>query len=309
MAEAIPGALLGGRVAVVTGAGRGVGRGIALELARAGAAVVVNDLGAALSGAATDATPAEAVVGEIQSQGGRALADRSDISSHSAAAGLVDAAVTAFGRIDIVVNNAGNLRDAIFHRMTEEEFDAVIAVHLKGSFNVSRAAAPHFKAQGSGVYVHMTSTSGLIGNFGQANYAAAKLGIVGLSKSIALDMQKFGVRSNAVAPFAWTRMVGSIPEVTPEDQRRVAALRKLVPEKIAPFVVALCSDAARHVSGQVFAVRNNEIFLFSQPRPTRCAHTQDGWTPQAVLDRVLPMFQNDFTPLQRSADVFNWDPV
>jgi NAD(P)-dependent dehydrogenase (short-subunit alcohol dehydrogenase family) len=309
MAEAIPGALLGGRVAVVTGAGRGVGRGIALELARAGAAVVVNDLGAALSGAATDATPAEAVVGEIQSQGGRALADRSDISSHSAAAGLVDAAVTAFGRIDIVVNNAGNLRDAIFHRMTEEEFDAVIAVHLKGSFNVSRAAAPHFKAQGSGVYVHMTSTSGLIGNFGQANYAAAKLGIVGLSKSIALDMQKFGVRSNAVAPFAWTRMVGSIPEVTPEDQRRVAALRKLVPEKIAPFVVALCSDAARHVSGQVFAVRNNEIFLFSQPRPTRCAHTQDGWTPQAVLDRVLPMFQTDFTPRQRSADVFNWDPV
>ncbi len=301
--------LLAGKVAVVTGAGRGVGRGIALELARAGAAVVVNDLGVALSGAATEETPAAAVVREIQAAGGRALADRSDISSHGAAAGLVEAAVAAYGRIDIVVNNAGNLRDAIFHRMSEEEFDAVIAVHLKGSFSVSRAAAPHFKAQGSGAYVHMTSTSGLVGNFGQANYAAAKLGIVGLSKSIALDMQKFGVRSNAVAPFAWTRMVGTIPEVTPEDKRRVEGLRKLVPEKIAPFVVALCSDAARHVSGQVFAVRNNEIFLFSQPRPMRCAHTQEGWTPQTVLDRVLPMFQNDFYPLQRSADVFNWDPV
>ncbi|MFO1402789.1 MAG: SDR family oxidoreductase [Steroidobacteraceae bacterium] len=212
---------------------------------------------------------------EIEAAGGRALADRSDIASHAAAAGLVEAAVAKFGRIDIVVNNAGILRDAIFHRMTEQEFDAVIAVHLKGSFNVSRAAAPHFKAQGSGAYVHMTSTSGLIGNFGQANYSAAKLGIVGLSKSIAMDMQKFGVRSNAVAPFAWTRMVGTIPEVTPEDKRRVEGLKKLVPEKIAPFVVALCSDAARHVSGQVFAVRNNEIFLFSQPRPVRCAHTQE----------------------------------
>jgi NAD(P)-dependent dehydrogenase (short-subunit alcohol dehydrogenase family) len=301
--------LLAGKVAVVSGAGRGVGRGIALELARAGAAVVVNDLGAALSGAATEETPAESVVREIRELGGRAIADRSDVSSHGAAAGLIEAARTAFGRIDIVVNNAGNLRDAIFHRMTEQEFDAVIAVHLKGSFNVSRAAAPYFKEQGSGAYVHMTSTSGLIGNFGQANYAAAKLGIVGLSKSIALDMQKFGVRSNAIAPFAWTRMVGTIPEVTPEDQRRVAGLKKLVPEKIAPLVVALCSDGARHVSGQVFAVRNNEIFLFSQPRPLRCAHTQEGWTPQSVLDRVLPMFQNDFYPLQRSADVFSWDPV
>ncbi|MCC7460915.1 MAG: SDR family oxidoreductase [Gammaproteobacteria bacterium] len=302
-------ARLDGKVAVVTGAGRGVGRGIALELARAGAAVVVNDLGAALSGALTAETPAAAVVREITSAGGRALADRSDVSSHESARALVESAVAAFGRVDIVVNNAGNLRDAIFHRMTEEEFDAVIAVHLKGTFNVSRAAAPHFKAQASGVYLHMTSTAALIGNFGQANYAAAKLGIVGLSRSIALDMQRFGVRSNALAPFAWTRMVGTIPEVTPEDQRRVEGLKKLVPEKIAPLVVALCSDAARHVSGQVFAVRNNEIFLFSQPRPMRCAHTQEGWTPQTVLERVLPMFQNDFYPLQRSADVFNWDPV
>ena len=186
---------------------------------------------------------------------------------------MVQAAIDAFGRIDAVVNNAGNLRDSLFHKMTEEEFDSVIGVHLKGAFNVSRAAAPHFKAQASGAYVHMTSTSGLVGNFGQANYAAAKLGVVGLSKSIALDMQRFNVRSNAVAPFAWTRMIDSIPTNTPEQQKRVEGLKKLVPEKIAPFVTALASDAGAHVTGQIFGVRNNEIYLFSQPRPIRTAHT------------------------------------
>ena len=301
--------LLAGRVALVTGAGRGVGRGIALELARAGAAVVVNDLGVALSGAALDETPAETVVKEIEALGGRGVADRSNVADFAGAAGMIKATLTEFGRIDIVVNNAGNLRDAIFHRMTEEDFDAVIAVHLKGTFNVSRAAAPHFKEQGSGAFIHMTSTSGLVGNFGQANYCAAKLGIVGLSKAIALDMRKFGVRSNAVAPFAWTRMVSSIPDETPEQKARVEGLKKLVPEKIAPFIVALGSDQAKHVSGQIFGVRNNEIYLFSQPRPVRTAHTAEGWTPQSVIDRVFPMFANDFYPLQRSGDVFTWDPV
>jgi NAD(P)-dependent dehydrogenase (short-subunit alcohol dehydrogenase family) len=193
--------------------------------------------------------------------------------------------------------------------MTEEEFDAVIAVHLKGSFNVSRAAAPFFKQQASGVYVHMTSTSGLIGNFGQANYSAAKLGVAALSKSIALDMQRFNVRSNAVAPFAWTRMVSSIPADTPEQQKRVDGLKKLIPEKIAPFVVALASDEGASVTGQIFGVRNNEIYLFSQPRPIRTAHTSEGWTPEAVAERVFPQFANDFYPLHRSGDVFTWDPV
>jgi NAD(P)-dependent dehydrogenase (short-subunit alcohol dehydrogenase family) len=301
--------LLAGKVAVVTGAGRGVGRSIALSLADAGAALIVNDLGSSLSGAATQESPAEQVTKEIEALGGRAIASRHDIADFAAAHAVIEMARSAFGRIDIVVNNAGNLRDAIFHRMSEEDFDAVIAVHLKGSFNISRAAAPHFKQQASGAFVHMTSTSGLIGNFGQANYCAAKLGIAGLSKAIALDMQKFGVRSNAVAPFAWTRMVNSIPDETPEQKRRVEGLKKLVPEKIAPFVVALCSDAARHVSGQIFGVRNNEIYLFSQPRPLRTAHTSDGWTPETVLERVFPLFANDFYPLQRSGDVFTWDPA
>jgi NAD(P)-dependent dehydrogenase (short-subunit alcohol dehydrogenase family) len=299
-----------GKVVLVTGAGRGVGRGIALDMAKAGAAVVVNDLGASLKGdEAGDLSPAEAVVREIEAAGGRAVADGHSVADWEGAQAMVQAALDRFGRIDAVVNNAGNLRDVLFHKMEEQDFDAVVAVHLKGTFNVSRAAAPHFRTQASGAYVHMTSTSGLIGNFGQANYSAAKLGIAALSKSIALDMQRFNVRSNAVAPFAWTRMVGSIPEDTPEQKKRVEGLKKLVPERIAPFVVALCSDAGGAVTGQIFGVRNNEIFLFSQPRPIRSAHSAEGWTPETVAERVFPMFEKDFYPLHRSGDVFTWDPV
>ena len=301
--------VLEGKVVVVTGAGRGVGRGVALDAARAGAAVVVNDLGVSLVGEGDGMPVAEQVAEEIRASGGRAVANRDSVASWQGAQHIVEAALDAFGRIDGVVNNAGNLRDSLFHKMTEEEFDSVIAVHLKGSFNVSRAAAPHFKTQASGAYVHMTSTSGLVGNFGQANYSAAKLGIVGLSKSIALDMHRFGVRSNAVAPFAWTRMIDSIPTNTPEQQKRVDGLKKLVPEKIAPFVTALVSDAGAGVTGQIFGVRNNEIYLFSQPRLIRTAHTSDGWTPETIAERVFPMFASDFYPLQRSGEVFTWDPV
>jgi NAD(P)-dependent dehydrogenase (short-subunit alcohol dehydrogenase family) len=301
--------VMNGKVALVTGGGRGVGRGVALDLAKAGAAVVVNDLGVTLTGEAGQSSPAQDVVNEITALGGRAVANADSVANWDGAQAMVRVAIDSFGRIDAVVNNAGNLRDSLFHKMTEEEFDAVIAVHLKGSFNVSRAAAPFFKDQASGAYIHMTSTSGLVGNFGQANYAAAKLGIVGLSKSIALDMQRFNVRSNAVAPFAWTRMIDSIPTNTPEQQQRVEGLKKLVPEKIAPFVTALASDAGAHVTGQIFGVRNNEIYLFSQPRPIRTAHSSDGWTAETIAERVFPMFANDFYPLHRSAEVFTWDPV
>lgn len=301
--------LLEGKVALVTGGGRGVGRGICLAMAEAGAKVVVNDLGATLDGQLDNEQPAQEVVRAIQAMGGQAVADSGSVSDWLNAQQMVKTAVDHFGRIDIVVNNAGILRDVMFHRMSEPEFDAVVAVHLKGSFNVSRAAATFFKEQGSGSFVHMTSTSGLIGNFGQANYIAAKLGVMGLSKSIAIDMQKFGVRSNAVAPFAWTRMVSSIPNETPEQKKRVEGLMKLVPEKVAPFVVALCANEASHVTGQVFGVRNNEIYLFSQPRPIKTAHRGEGWTPEAVLATAIPMMQSSFFPLDRSGDVFTWDPV
>lgn len=301
--------LLEGKVALVTGGGRGVGRGICLAMAQAGAKVVVNDLGATLEGQLDNEQPAQEVVRAIQAMGGEAIADGGSVSEWSDAQRMVKTAVDHFGRIDIVVNNAGILRDVMFHRMSESEFDAVIAVHLKGSFNVSRAAATFFKEQGSGSFVHMTSTSGLIGNFGQANYIAAKLGVMGLSKSIAIDMQKFGVRSNAVAPFAWTRMVSSIPNETAEQKKRVEGLMKLVPEKVAPFIVALCADEASNVTGQVFGVRNNEIYLFSQPRPIKTAHRGEGWTPESVLETAIPMMQSCFYPLDRSGDVFTWDPV
>jgi NAD(P)-dependent dehydrogenase (short-subunit alcohol dehydrogenase family) len=301
--------MLKDKVVVVTGAGGGIGRDIALAMAHEGAKVVVNDIGASVSGEGKDTGPAQAVVDEIKAFGGQAVANTDSVSESAAAARIVGTALEAFGRIDVVVNNAGILRDRIFHKMSAEEWDAVIKVHLYGSFYVSRAAAPHFKEQESGVYVHMTSTSGLVGNFGQANYSAAKLGVAALSKSIALDMQKFNVRSNCISPFAWSRMIGSIPTETPEEQARVDRMKQMTPAKIAPLAVCLASDAAKDVNGQIFAVRNNEIFLMSQPRPVRSVHRSEGWTPQSVAEQALPALKASFFALDRSSDVFSWDPI
>ncbi|MFP3976445.1 MULTISPECIES: SDR family NAD(P)-dependent oxidoreductase [Marinobacter] len=300
--------LLEGKVIVVTGGGRGIGRATSIMLAEHGAKVVVNDLGGAGDGSGGDQTPADEVVGEIKKAGGEAVSNYDSVTDWDGAHNIIQTAIDTFGRIDGVVNNAGNLRDGIFHKMSEADWDSVIAVHLKGSFNVSRAAATHFREQGSGTFVNMTSTSGLIGNFGQANYAAAKAGIMGLSKSLALDMNRFGVTSNCIAPFAWSRLIGTIPTETEEEKARVAKIQQMTPDKIATLAVTLCSDAAKHVTGQIFGVRNNEIFLFSQPRPMRSAHTLEGWTPETVLSRVLPAFESDFYKLDRSADVFSWDP-
>ena len=301
--------MIEGKVVVVTGAGGGIGRDIALALAAEGAKVVVNDIGTSTTGEGSDAGPAQQVAGEIRAAGGEAAANTDSVADAAAANRIVTCALDHFGRIDGVVNNAGILRDRFFHKMSDVEWDGVIKVHLYGSWYVSRAAANHFKEQGSGAYVHMTSTSGLIGNFGQANYSAAKLGLVALSKSIALDMQKFGVRSNCIAPFAWSRMTGSIPTDTPEQQARVDKIKKMTPAKIAPLAVYLLSDAARAVNAQVFAVRNNEIFLMSQPRPLRSVHRGDGWTPQTIAEHAMPALLSSFIAMDRSGDVFNWDPV
>jgi NAD(P)-dependent dehydrogenase (short-subunit alcohol dehydrogenase family) len=231
------------------------------------------------------------------------------ILSPASAEHIVQAALDNFGRVDIIVNIAGILRDGIFHRMSPDDWRAVIDVHLHGSFNVSRAAAPLFRQQQSGAYIHMTSTAGLIGNFGQANYMAAKLGIAGLSRAIAMDLQRFNVRSNCIAPFAWSRMVSSIPTLTEADKVRVAKLKQMTPEKVAPMVVFLASEAAKSISGQIFAVRNNEIFLMSQSRPVRALHRGGGWTPEALMEQLPGAFGPSLTPLERSADVFSWDPV
>jgi NAD(P)-dependent dehydrogenase (short-subunit alcohol dehydrogenase family) len=301
--------IVAGKVAIVTGAGRGIGRAIALGLAAEGARVVVNDIGASLEGAGTDAGPAQAVVAEIKKAGGQAIANALTIAEPGNADKIVQAALDAFGRVDVLVNNAGILRDRIFHKMSWSDWEDVIAVHLHGSFNMSRAVAGHFREQKSGSFVHMTSTSGLIGNFGQANYMAAKLGIAGLSRAIALDMARFNVRSNAIAPFAWSRMIHSIPAETPEEKARVARMQQMTPEKIAPLAVYLASDRAEGISGQIFSVRNNEVFLFSQPRPIRALHRADGWTPDKLDAQLKGAFAASFTPLDRSGDVFSWDPV
>jgi NAD(P)-dependent dehydrogenase (short-subunit alcohol dehydrogenase family) len=301
--------IVAGKVAIVTGAGRGIGRGIALLMAQEGASVVVCDIGASLDGAGSDTGPAQAVVDEIKKAGGKAIASTLSISEPGNADKIVQSALDAFGRVDILVNNAGILRDRIFHRMSWSDWSDVINVHLHGSFLMSHACATHFREQNSGSFVHMTSTSGLVGNFGQANYMAAKLGIVGLSRGIALDMARFNVRSNCVAPFAWTRMIDSIPSETAEEKAHIAAFREMTPEKIAPLVVYLGSDKASGISGQIFSVRNNEIYLFNQTRPIRTLQRSDGWTPEKLDKQLKGAFAASFTPLDRSSDVFSWDPV
>lgn len=297
------------KVIIVTGAGRGIGREIALLCAAEGAKVVVNDPGGAADGAGTSAAPAEEVVEEIKKRGGTAVANFESVAEAIPASKIVKTATDHFGRLDGVVNNAGILRDMIFHKMSVEAFEAVIKVHLMGSFYVSHAAARIYREQESGSFVHFTSTSGLIGNFGQANYAAAKLGIVGLSKSIALDMGRFNVRSNCVSPFAWTRMIGTIPTETEAEKARVEKIKQMGPEKIAPLCGHLLSDAAKDVTGQIFGVRMNEIFLFSQNRPIRSVHRGEGWTPQTIAEHGMPALKGSFSKLDRSADIFTWDPI
>ncbi len=301
--------MMEGKVAVVTGAGGGVGREIAIMMAKAGAKVIIADIGASLTGEGGSASPAEQTKALIAQQGGAAEICTESVANWGSARKIVQAALDHFGRIDAVVNNAGILRDGIFHRMSEDDWLSVISVHLNGSFFVSRAAAEHYRTQESGSFVHITSTSGLIGNLGQANYAAAKLGITALSKSIALDMARYNVRSNCLSPWAWSRMTSSIPANTPERAAEVEKLKRMTPDKNAPLAVFLSSDAAKGVTGQVFGTRMNEIYLFSSPRPVRIVHNADGWTPEAIAEIAAPALKDGFMPLDTSDMCFNWDPI
>ena len=302
--------MLEGQVVAITGAGRGVGREIALLCAAHGAAVLVNDPGVGGGGEGGDAGPAQQTVDDIIAAGGKAFANLASVADPVGANTIIEDAVKRFGRIDAVVNNAGILRDAIWHKMSHEDWRAVIDVNLNGPFNVCKAATPYFREQQSGSFIHFTSTSGLIGNIGQANYSAAKLGLVALSQSIALDMARVGVRSNCIAPFAWSRMTASIPAETPEAQQRVERLKTMSADKIAPLVVYLASDASKDVSNQIFSVRKNEIVLYNKPRPVRSMTKVEGWTPESIADELIPAFRPSMARADEvSAHVFPYDPI
>lgn len=302
--------ILDGKVVAITGAGRGIGRELALHCAALGGAIIVNDPGVAQAGEGGDRAPAQQTVDDIVAAGGKAAANFGNVADPREAAGIIEDAVHRFGRIDVVVNNAGILRDTIWHKMSYEDWKSVIEVNLTGVFNVSKAATPFFREQQSGSFIHFTSTSGLIGNLGQANYSAAKLGVVALSQSIALDMARVGVRSNCIAPFAWSRMTSSIPAETPAQRERVKRLQGMSADKIAPLVAYLASDLSKDVTNQIFSVRKNEILLFSKPRPVRSMAKLEGWTAEAIADELIPAFRPDFARADEvSVHVFPYDPI
>ncbi|MEZ5955307.1 MAG: SDR family oxidoreductase [Hyphomonas sp.] len=303
--------VLEGKVVLVTGGGNGIGRETALLAAKEGAKVVVNDLGGSLTGGDEgDAGPAEKVAAEIRAAGGEAVSNSDSVTDMRAVEGMIEQAKDSFGGLHAIINPAGILRDGMFHKMSESDWDAVIDVHLRGTFNVTRAAVELFREKEDGSFVLFTSTSGLIGNIGQANYAAAKMGIVGLSRVIAMEGERKNVRSNVIAPFAWTRMIASIPVKDEAGAQRVERIKNAMrADQVAQLAVALCADKAKHVTGQIFCVRGNEVVLFDQPRPVKSLARMEGWTPETLIDHALPAMQGSFFNMGASASVFPYDPV
>jgi len=269
--------LLDGKVAAVTGGGSGIGRAVALGLASAGARVVVNDYGVRVDGSEPSSAAAQAVVKEIEALGGQAVANSESVATMAGGQAIVDTALSRFGGLHILVCCAGILRERMIFNMTEEEWDAVVAVHLKGHFTVMRPATRHMREKRYGRIITFTSTAGLEGSPGQPNYSAAKEGIVGLTRSTALAMAKYGVTVNCISPTAETRMT----ERLPDDRRGQAAAP---PEAVAPVVVFLASDSAAHITGQVIHVRGNRVTLWSHPAPLRSVVSREGWTPEALAE-------------------------
>jgi NAD(P)-dependent dehydrogenase (short-subunit alcohol dehydrogenase family) len=303
--------VLDGKVVLITGAAGGIGKECALLAAKEGARLVVNDLGGGVAGGDEgSAGPAEETAAEIRAMGGEAVANSESVTSLDSVKGMVAQAISTFGGLHAVINPAGILRDTMFHKMSDADWDSVIAVHLRGAYNVSRATVEHFRDQQEGSYVHFTSTSGLIGNIGQANYAAAKLGVMGLSRILAMEGALKNVRSNIIAPFAWTRMIATIPVKDEASAQRVARMRDAMrADQVAQLAVALASPEAKDVSGQIFGVRGNEVVLFDQPRPVKSLARMEGWTPRSLIDQAIPAMKADFTDLGATSSVFPYDPV
>ena len=283
---------LKGRVAIVTGAGRGIGRGEALAMASEGAFVIINDMGAAVDGSGSEATPAEEVVQEIKKMGSQAVANYDNVVETETGEKLVKLALDTWGRLDIIVNNAGILRDRMLFNMSTEEWDAVIAVHLRGHYNITKPACAYFRQERKGgVIINTSSTSGL-GNVGQANYAAAKEGIVGFTRTLAREMGRYGVRCNAIRPMAATRMTLS-PDMRARAERAGEAGLKMleqmeksqIPEQVGPFVAWLASDEAANVNGRNFLVRQGYIGLYSEPEIVAAVENDGLWT----VDNISPV--------------------
>ncbi len=282
--------ILDGKVAIVTGSGRGLGREFALCLAREGASIVVNDIGVALSGADTGEDPAAQVCAEIEALGSAAVPARQSVAGFDTAAAIVQTAIDVFGRVDIVVNNAGIVRDRTLLKMEESDFDAVIDTHLKGTFNMVRHAAPHMKEQGYGRVINITSSAGLRGNFGQTNYGAAKAGIMGMTFVWALELARAGITVNALAPAGVTRMTGALAEgdeIPPT----------LDPSLNAPLVAFLASEHAAHVNGQIFGRTDFSYTLFQHPKQIAWMHREGGWDVDAVVEQFDTMLGQHLQPV------------
>ena len=303
--------VLDGKVVLVTGGANGIGKECALLASREGAKVVVNDLGGgAAGGDEGSAGPAEAVAQEIRKLGGEAVSNSDSVSDRKGVARMFQQAMDTFKGLHAIINPAGILRDKMFHKMTDEEWDLVINVHLNGSYNVCRAAINHFREQEEGSFVLFTSTSGLIGNIGQANYAAAKMGIVGMSRIIAMEGAQKNVRSNVIAPFAWSRMIATIPIKDEASAKRVERMKNhMRADQVAQLAVSLAAPVSKEVNGQIFVARGNEIFLMSQPRPVRGMAKIEGWTPQTIADHAMAAMKPSFVDLLPTTGTFGWDPI
>ena len=293
--------LLDGKVMLVTGGGRGIGREIAILSAQQGAKVVVNDLGAGVHGEGADKGPAQEVADIIKAAGGEAVANTESVTDLAAVGRMVQQAMDTYGALHAVSNPAGILRDRMAHNMTEEEWDAIMTVHLRGHFNVVRATINHFRTQQDGVYVMWSSSSGLIGNVGQTNYGAAKMGIAAFSRIIAMEGARNNVRSNAVAPGAATRMTDSVPRDEEGAKRREAMREVQSPIRPAQLTVALMSDAAKSISGQIFGSGGYNLSVYSQPRPIHTYSREGGWDADGIVADFFPLAEKDFTPLGRTA--------
>ena len=292
--------LLEGKVAVVTGAGRGIGKAIAVQMAEEGARVVVNDAGVGPDGAGHDDGPAEQVVAEIKDKGLTAVASYDSVATMVGGENIINSALDSFGRLDILVNNAGILRDRMIFNMSEEEWDDVIAVHLKGHFACIKPASVLMRQQRYGRIINFSSESGLWGNAGQANYGAAKSGVAGLTRVVARDLGRYGVTCNAIAPRAWTRLTATIPQQRrgsePAGAPEAGRLEQLAPDFVAPMTCYLASDHAWNVNGQIFLVYAGTVALLAHPLPSRTIFKRGMWTLDELSQMVPQMLEGVRNP-------------